>query len=288
MLTAADTRPLAGTFWRGGDQAIVVAGATGVERRHYDAFARHAAAAGWSVLTFDYRGIGGSRDRPLRHDRATMADWGRWDLDAAIRFVQEQGCTPHVVAHSVGGQLLPLAPRAKEVRAALLVASQSGHWRLWSRSWRPRLLLLWYVLIPLLTRLLGRFPSSWFGLGKDLPAGVARQWAYWGRHRDYLAGRDPAAAQAYHAFRAPMCLVHVADDHGLAPAPAVHALAGHYGRPDAVRVLDPLGGAAAGAGGTAARPIGHFGFFRRGMEDAWDAALGWLAAPQGEGPWRRP
>src|SRR5579883_2471388 len=46
---------------RAGAPAVVVNSATGVRRDYYAPFARFLAERGYTVVTYDYRGIGGSR-----------------------------------------------------------------------------------------------------------------------------------------------------------------------------------------------------------------------------------
>src|SRR6185369_11156839 len=84
QFTATDGFPLHGTLYEGGADAILVASALGVKRRYYDAFAQAANQRGFTVLTFDYRGIGESRPSSLRGFDANMRDWGAIDLPAAI------------------------------------------------------------------------------------------------------------------------------------------------------------------------------------------------------------
>lgn len=268
-LRAADGYRLAGTHYPGrGKDAVVVAGATGVKRSFYDAFARHLQAKGFAVVTVDYRGIGGSRPATLARFQATMRQWGELDLDAALDWTLRE-LEPDrlfVVGHSVGGQLLGHASRADEVAAAFFVGSQSGYWRHWPASGRVGIFTLWHLLIPALSRPLGYFPSPWFGLGEDLPSGVARQWAHWGRHPEYLL-RDGGAVRArYERIRAPMLATSVGKDM-LAPEAAVRALLRMY--PNAERRLLLEG------------PVGHFDWFRGGRanEGRWDQAAAWLGDP---------
>ena len=37
--------------------------------------------------------------------------------------------------------------------------------------------VLWHGVMPLVTRVVGYFPAQILGLGEDIPAGVAMQWA---------------------------------------------------------------------------------------------------------------
>jgi predicted alpha/beta hydrolase len=266
-LVATDGRRLAAT-WSAPARpraVVVVAGATGVPRGYYARFARALAAAGCAVLTFDYRGIGASRDRPLRADDARMEEWGRLDLDAAL--VEARRRQPRlvqvVVAHSVGGQIVALAPASRDLDAVVFVAAQSGYWRHWRWPWALMVWSLWHVLIPVLTRI-GRFPARLLGMGADLPAGVARQWAFWGRHPQYVVDDEGRPRSELEAFAPPILALAPVDDARFAPEPALAGLLRRYaGAPHRVVRLPA--------------PLGHFGFFRPGMEDWWKSLAQWTA-----------
>lgn len=256
---------LAITRWPGED-VVVVAGAVGVKRRFYDAFATHLASRGLGVVTFDYQGIGDSAPAGARGSRATLDSWSE-DLGAVLAAARAEAGRLVVVGHSVGGQLLGLHPDAG-VERALLVAAQSGWWKHWAGRERRTVWALWHLLIPT-TTLMGWFPASRFGLGEDLPAGVARQWARWGRHPDYL-WQSPEAAAAYARFHAPVRVLGFTDDVLQAPVPAVRDLARRYNGPVDLRLVEPeaLG----------QRKLGHFGWFRGGLQASWDEQIGWLRA----------
>jgi len=61
------------------------------------------------------------------------------------------------------------------------VASQSGYWKLWSGKERMMVFALWHLAIPIATAWLGYFPGWMLGNAEDIPSGVAREWARWGR-----------------------------------------------------------------------------------------------------------
>jgi predicted alpha/beta hydrolase len=87
-LTAADGRRLAARWFEPAGQparaVAVVNAATGVPQRFYRHFALWLAARGYAVLTYDYRGIGESRQGPLRAETARMRDWALLDMPAAL------------------------------------------------------------------------------------------------------------------------------------------------------------------------------------------------------------
>src|SRR5690606_14500580 len=84
-----------------------------------------------------------------------------------------------------GGQAVALAANSARLDAIVLVAAQHGWLGNWPLLWRLPLWLFWSLVVPLVTRALGRFPSRRFGLGETLPAGVAREWARGCRRREY-------------------------------------------------------------------------------------------------------
>lgn len=283
-IRAKDGVALAATFLRGaGPDCVVLAGATGVRRQVYAAFARFLGAQGFSVLSFDYRGMGGSRPRAvnpegeetpgnLRGFQARMQDWGTHDLDAALAWAVD-AVKPRrllVVGHSVGGQLLGLSDHADLVDAAAFVGSQSGYWGHWPWSTRLGIGALWFGLIPALSPLLGKFPSSKLGLGEDLPRGVAEQWARWGRDPDYLLRGDTLRREQYANLRLPLLLVSLGGDF-YAPHAAVDALGGFYAGAKVTRLHVPK-----------TPTTGHFSVFRPGDPALWNRIADFLADPAGE------
>lgn len=273
MADARDGFPLAVTHTPAANEhgaAVVVAGATGVKRSFYAAFAKHLAADGFDVVTFDYRGVGGSRPQGLKGFHATMRQWGELDLDAVLAWTRAT-LRPRrllLVGHSVGGQLMGFAPEAKHVEAALFVGSQSGYWGHWPIWQRPVMAGLWFGFIPGLSPLFGYFPSSAFGLGEDLPRGVAQQWARWGRHRDYLLREGAEIRNRFAALRLPI-LAHSIEGDVYAPEAAVDALLAMYA--GAERRHRHLKGP------------GHFTYFRPQWSALWDDVVDWLREPHGVG-----
>lgn len=250
---------------------VVVNSAMAVPRRYYAPFARFLAASGLQVLTYDYRGIGESRREPLAQDRARLRDWGEKDFAAALDWVaRELGeSSPLVVGHSVGGQIVGLAPNNSHVRKLLLVGAQSGDWRLWPVRSRARILAFWYGIVPPVSRLLGYLPGGVLG-GEAVPGGVVREWARWARRPGYVVGgRDGARANGYARLDAPIVAYSFADD-DFAPPRAVGALLDLYR--SAQRTHRRVTAAQLGL-----RSIGHFGFFRESQrERLWIEARDWL------------
>ena len=91
-LRCADDHRLAATLYRPTAHprgAVLLAPAMGVPQRFYAAFASFLAEQGFVALSFDYRGMGQSRTRPLRRERADILTWAEQDAAAALRALRE-------------------------------------------------------------------------------------------------------------------------------------------------------------------------------------------------------
>ena len=98
---------------------MLINSATAVPRKIYRGFAGYLARRGCAVLTYDYRGIGDSRQKALVGYnqpkslvgfKASMSDWAALDVTAAVAWMRER--YKHLpltyVGHSFGGQALGL------------------------------------------------------------------------------------------------------------------------------------------------------------------------------------
>ena len=140
---------------------VVVASGAGIPARYYHRLATYLADRGAAVLTFDYRGIGASREGSLRASTAGMDDWAERDFGAALAEARETypDFALTVVAHSVGTLFVGAAPDAARVSRLVLLGPHTGYWRDYLRRWRWLLRFVWHVLMPATTKLVGYFPG---------------------------------------------------------------------------------------------------------------------------------
>jgi predicted alpha/beta hydrolase len=291
-LVAADGRALAAAWTEpaaGPARAVaVMSSATGVPRGFYRGFAQFLAGRGYAVLSYDYRGIGGSRQGRLRDERATMVDWALLDIAAALaaaegRREQAAGRLPLLlVGHSFGGNMIGFVPGVERADALLMLGSQLGEPRLYPGVHRVAAEVFFRALVPLAVRTTGVLPAWALGGGAEpLPGPVAMQWADWGRRRGW-AFADPALAahRGASAVGVPVHLWNVSDDLTFAPPRAVDALAARFRNAAVARhTLTPR------QAGVAA--LGHFGAFRRRAgARAWPLLLDTIeaAAPALQAP----
>lgn len=276
-LPATDGMQLAATLFRPdgptqGSPFLLITSAVGVKRAFYKKFASYLCDHGFRVLCFDYRGIGDSRPKSLFRFKASMSDWGEKDVAGVIDWIAAEHDSEKlmVIGHSVGAQLLGLAPNNGRIQAMLSIAGQSGYWRLWSfpRNWA--MAALWYLLVPSIIPVITYFPARRLGLGEDLPGGVILEWARWCRHPDYIVDHTGRPKRRYFGdFRAPILSYSFADDIYAPQAAVLHLMTFYTSAARSGRHIHPseLG----------LRSIGHFGFFREQMKPLlWAEVAEWL------------
>jgi predicted alpha/beta hydrolase len=253
------------------EKVALINSATGVRQQYYSDFAKWLASEGFQVYTFDYRGIGNSRPEDLSDALYDMHDWSV-DIDAMISHINKAHPLSQliIVGHSIGGQLIGMSNLSRQAEAFIMIGSQTPYWKNYT-GWRMKLKLLWlwYMAIPVLTKLFGYFPASRLRMFEDLPAEVAKQWARWGRNKNYIFDELPAGQKSFEALHQRTLMISFSDD-TLAPLDAVHDLQHFYKN---LKVehwhLTPED--------VLKKKVGHFGFFRKHMEAVlWREAIRWI------------
>ncbi len=271
-IIAEDGVELFGTRFPGGDRVALLFPALGVVRKYYDSFCRFLQARGWTVVSIDYRGIGGSLHHPIRKAPGTLLDWATLDMDAAIGWAT-QNRKPEklvVVGHSIGAQIMPLAPRQDRVDAFVQIAAPTPFLEAWEGFQKLKLLFFWYFLIPVNTWLWGFLPMKAFGMGENIPRGIAYQWARWGRSNDYTDAEGTSLRGELSNYRGPLLNISFTDDPFYAPLRSVKRLLELYANAQKEhRHIDPKEVGSEG--------ISHFGFFRSGAcPKLWEEVAEWL------------
>src|SRR5262245_39165461 len=272
---ARDGYPLAATVFtpqRAPRGTVLVNSATAVPRRIYRGFAGYLAERGFAALTYDYRGIAGSRPPSLRGFRVRMREWALLDAAALIDHMRQvwPAAELAVVGHSFGGQAVGLVPNNAEISRALLVAAQAGYWRLFHAPEKYRVYLLMRFIGTPIARILGYVPGR-LGIGEDVPRDVFLEWTGWVRKPRYFFD-DPTLAELanFARYRGPLRAICLTDD-PWGTAPAIDLLCSGFTATTPQRVDVRPGDVGAGR-------IGHFGFFRLEHRDTlWRDAADWLS-----------
>ncbi len=248
---------------------IVIAAALGVKQRFYQPIARWLSEQGYRVITFDYYGIGQSVDKPLKQIKSDIIQWAELDIKTVLDYAKScQQNEPLIwLAHSLGGQIVALAPNSDSIDQMVTIASGTGYWLKASKQVRWTSWLLWYFAAPISTPIAGYFPGKRLNMVGDMPAPAMKQWSRWCRSKNYLFDNITDEQKArYDDFSAPIRAFHITDDE-LLQRSNIEALLSHY--PNTEKSLTDLTPDMANSKG-----IGHFNFFRSQFKESlWRKSL---------------
>ncbi|MEL6484466.1 MAG: alpha/beta fold hydrolase, partial [Bacteroidota bacterium] len=247
---------------------LIMASATGVKQGYYQSFAQFVSDRGVSVITFDYNGIGRSLKSPIKDLENNASDWGSIDLESVIQYTTAQypNAKKIVLGHSIGGQLIGLAPSSKKLDKIILVAAQSGYWKFWKGMGKLKMWLNWHILFPVLLNTFGYLNSKKISGMENLPKNVANQWRNWGKHPDYILS-DNSITELYYDKIAMALTAFSIDDDDFAPLQAVQWMTRQYKNATIKSIhLVPQDFQVAN--------IGHFGVFKERFRDTiWPLIL---------------
>lgn len=252
--------------------AILVTSGTGFPKGFYERFARHLAAKGAVVLTYDFRGIGGSRPDDLARMDMDYTDWGRLDMPAALDALAAQAPGLPIVhlGHSVGGHFAGFMPNHDLISRHAFVSVGSGYWGRHHRSYNPLELFFWFGYGPWSLFRHGYVKGGTLWRGADLPRGVYTTWRRWCLKPEYFADELTTRLRphAFDEIRRPIRSWIFPDDPIATPRTGADMLELYPNAPSELVVRPPS------AFGVSR--IGHEGAFRRGLEPLWDELWDWL------------
>lgn len=275
IIKASDGWPLEATLFRSGNarMAVLVSAGTGFPRGFYGRFARWMAERGAVVLTYDYRGIGGSRPDDLAAMQMDYPDWGRLDMPAALKAlkVAAPGLPVFHVGHSVGGHFVGFMPNQSGFAKHAFVSVGTGWWGGHHRTYNPFELFFWLALGPSEIRRHGYVPRGRLWRGTDLPRGVFETWKRWCLKPEYFLKElaDGALApQQFDQVTAPIRSWIFSDDPIATPGTGARLLTAYPAAPAEILNRTPHD--------YGLKRIGHEGAFRKGMEPLWEEILQWF------------
>lgn len=279
--TARDHTALAGNLFEpegAPTAAVLISAGTGFPQHTYAKFAAYLAAQGAVVLTFDYRGIGGSKPRDLATMDMEYADWGRRDQSAAIQYLADAypSLPLHHVGHSVGALNFGLCQNHDLVTRHAFVNGGVGCLHTHHRTFVPAALMLWHLIGPWHLRRQGYVAKGRWWKGEDLPAGVFHDWKRWAHRKNYMMADLDAALRPhwYNEVTAPIQSWTFSDD-PIATERASHMALDMYPAAKShlmVRTPQQIG----------AKKIGHAGGFSGSSIALWSEIWAWLE--QGKRP----
>lgn len=157
---------------------LLINSATGVKQQVYFSFARYFSEHGFTVITYDYRGIGLSKPSEMRGFEASMRIWGSADYKALTRYIKTEfpEYRKYCLGHSVGALILGMNKDSLMFDEFIFVGTQNAFVGNLKLKTKIEAYLGFGIVQPVTTGLLGYFPAHWFGLGESLPKNCAFDW----------------------------------------------------------------------------------------------------------------
>ncbi len=180
-LITADRFPITAHLFlpeKSNGRLLLINSATGVKQQLYFSFANYFAQKGFTVITYDYRGIGLSKPVRMKGFKASMRVWGSVDYKALTDYIKIHfgDYKKYVLGHSVGALILGMNEDSNIFDEFVFVGTQNAF--IGNLKFRTKIeaLLGFGIVQPLTTGLLGYFPAQWLRLGESLPKNCASDW----------------------------------------------------------------------------------------------------------------
>ncbi|NIJ52504.1 alpha/beta hydrolase family protein [Dyadobacter arcticus] len=195
---------------------IVISSATGIKKEFYINFAMFLIGQGYTVLLYDYRGIGGSAPDDLRTMDAYMHEWGTKDMNAVLKYlVEEQGLTCIIwLGHSVGAQLVGFLENPEHISKVISINSALGYWGYFPFPMKWLIWMLWYFIGPLMIKIYGYGVMTKIGWGENLPRNMMWEWRAWCLNKSYFKDslNKILRSDQFCQFTIPITAVYTSDD----------------------------------------------------------------------------
>ncbi len=251
------------------NKILLINSATGVKQQLYFGFARYFAENGFTVITYDYRGIGESKPQKLKGFQASMRVWGAIDYKTVTDFISENypNHQKYLLGHSVGALILGMNVDTKIFEKLVFTATQDAYYGNLNFKIAVLGLFGFGALLPIITNVLGYFPSRWFGLGESLPKGVAYDWRTLIMHRK-STGKLLATSPQDHSnhLTQETFIIHAEDDDWVTEKGMESLL--NKGYPNLNKKYREVKVAE-----SAQKEIGHINFFRSYNRNLWEIVL---------------
>ncbi len=233
------------------NKIVVICSATGVLQRFYYKLSEFLQAHNFTIYTFDYGGIGSSKEESLKTFNASLSNWATNDIEAVFQYLKKRHSQSKIncICHSLGGQLLGLVPSNLILNNIILVASQTNYFTYWSKFNKVRVFFNWFVVFPFFTTFFNYFPSKKITQMENLPKNVAIEFSRWSRNKNYYFELKQKNELFHYQIKGNLTSYSCINDK-FAPKKAVDWMTKKYYNASTKRIH------------YVKRGIGYFGFFR--------------------------
>src|SRR5512144_1624099 len=96
---------------------IVVGPGVGLTQEYYYLFADYLQEQGFTVITFDFRGVGQSAPQKLNGYEANVHQWAAHDINAVLLYARQHfpGKEIIYIGHCISGEIIGLAPGSQYI-----------------------------------------------------------------------------------------------------------------------------------------------------------------------------
>jgi predicted alpha/beta hydrolase len=274
-LNARDGYPLSVSLFRpenSNAKLLLINSATGVKQEMYYSFAAYFASQGYTVITYDFRGIGMSKPPNLKGFKANMRMWGAVDFESVTDWLELEFLhyEKYCLGHSVGALIMGMNPQSTIFSKFIFIATQKAYFS--NLNWKVKLsAALGFGLVqPILTHLFNFFPANYLGLGESLPSGCAFDWRSLVLHKDSTNFLLKSTIDISKQLQQPTLFLYAEDDKWVTMKGMQTLLADTYpnlkAQFSALKIED-----------SPRKKIGHVNFFRNYNKPLWEIPLNWLS-----------
>ncbi len=207
-------------------KVVVIGPAAALTQEQYHEFAIYLAKQQFTVVTYDYRGVGRSGPIRLKGFKASLHQWALQDTDAVLLHVRHHYPRDMIIyiGHSISGEIIGLAPASQYINRMAIVSSALSCKRLYPLKDKIRFGLC-KIMSFTFGNLFGYFPGRKLKVMCDLPKGVVHEWANWCNNPEGLFGLYPDSN--FRKIRIPILALSFSND-WQTPEKAVGELLRHY------------------------------------------------------------
>lgn len=196
---------------------VVISSATCIKKEYYLNFANYLVKGGYTVLLFDYRGIGESAPPDLKQSAIFLHEWGTLDMNTVLNYlVEERGCRDIVwIGHSIGAQLVGFLDQHQHIKQIIAINAALGYWRYFPYPMKAVIWLLWFVIGPLMIRFYGYGQMKKIGWGENLPPNALLEWRSWCLSKNYYGGfiTRHLKTDRFYKIKTPITAIYFSDDY---------------------------------------------------------------------------
>ncbi len=256
------------------NKVLIVNSATAVSKKLYHHYALFMSNQGYNVITYDYRGIANSRPKRLRGFETSFLEWGQQDFSAILDYAKTR-FTDHtiiVLGHSIGGTIIGMTEKNKDISGIITIGAQTAYYKDWAKKHKTKIYILWHMLLPMITYIVGYFPGKRLRMLEDVPKGVIKQWHNRRHHENMKIQLERKGVQFfYHKCMAKLLTLGIEDD-PIGTEVAIRRIHDLFENSDKKLEMIKLAD-------VPTQKIGHFGFFSRKFKDSlWVKTLQWFDA----------